>query len=232
MDLGSLIGFINIGAVAKALLWTLIGFILLAGLFALGFLIMNEKKYIYKLTIWKKVGSNYVPILKTKAKPIKLDKSGTFVWYVRKAKRYIPPLKYQTKKNHYNVAVLDDGVWRDFYIGNVDEKLQEAGVEMIRDDLRLPMKAIEKIMEKKFGVQTFLEKYGLLIGYTAFILFVLISFLIVMTMQGKIIEKESTIIDKANTLITNANEVLAKTNYRPDSERESETGLIPVDKGG
>jgi len=176
--------------------------ILILGLIAVGiFLWLNNKKYKHIIPLYKKVGNQTIRVATFKAKDFKIGTAGDKLWFVRKAKKYIPIGTIQTAPNEYTHFERDDGEWINIGLPDIDEDLKKMNVKYINQDMRATRIAISEILEQRFKEKkSFWDKYGDRILTVILFLTVAIAMVVIFYQWSGIIEKTAELISRIETL--------------------------------
>lgn len=144
--------------------------------------IMAKLKFKLRIVLFKKVGENWikdVKIPKLNCTDLgcfeRISKAGDFWLKTRKLKKILPRPKIQAGINEFWYAERLDGEWINIGLEDIDDKMKKARVKYVDEDMRFHRLGIEKNLEKRLGLKTWLEKYGTIIGIAIF--FILITLL-------------------------------------------------------
>lgn len=186
---------------------------LIAGAIALT---LRKKQFKYKIPLYKKLGGSVVKVTEYKGKDYNISRAGDKLLYVAGAKKYIPIPTKQSAPNEYPHFEREDGEWINFEIPDINEKMREAKVKFVHQDMRSQRVAISDLLEQRFkGKKSWWEKYGHLVTHTIFYLIVCICIVVVFYQWGEIITKTGNLLDKVIEL----NEKLDKSN----------SGVVPTE---
>lgn len=188
---------IGIGSIGVGLL-IFFGAIVLVGLFALAlFLYINNKKLKYTIPLHKKIGNRVIRIGTFKAKDFKIGFAGDKLWYVPKAKKYIPVGTLQTAPNEYTHFEREDGEWINIDYPDIDEEMKQAKVKYVQSDMRSQRIAISNLLEQRFkGKQSWWEKYGSMVTQVIFYLVVAVAMVIIFYQWSDITETVGRLLDR------------------------------------
>lgn len=142
-------------------------------------------------------GQGYQPILKTRARIVKLGISGEEVLKTLAGGYYVSAYGRKMGKNTYWFAKVQDGYWYNIVLGDLDTKLAMLDIEPVDRDVRMFHTAIARLAASNYDKKTFLEKYG---GWIAiFILMIILtgSFWII---AGKIAESNALLAEASMQL--------------------------------
>ena len=140
------------------LIVAVIGFMVIAGIAVLLFFMTYNRKII----LFENVsGLGYQPVLKTRARIIKIGLSGVEVLKTLKGGEVISAYGRKMGTNSYWYAKGQDGYWYNFVLGDLDVKLAMLDIDPIDRDVRMFHAAKNKLTDAQYGHQpNFLEKYG------------------------------------------------------------------------
>lgn len=160
----------------------IIGIILVTVISIMFFLMTYNKKIILFENI---SGVGYQPVLRTRARIVKLGSGGSEILRTLKGGYYVSAYGRKMGKNTYWYAKGQDGYWYNILIGDLDTKLSMLDIEPIDRDVRMFHVGVSKLAQNDYGKHGFLEKYGIHIMLFAFLIVMLIGFWII---AGKINE--------------------------------------------
>lgn len=198
LDIGSVFGGFNfgLGTLGNVFLVLFIAVFIIGLIGVAIFVFVNNKKYKHTIPLYRKVGSMPIRVAVYKAKDYKIGNAGDKLWFVRKAKKFIPPATIQTAPNEYPHFEREDGEWINFGLGDIDKQLKEAGVKYVHQDMRANRIAISNLLEQRFTKKSFWDKYGNIIMNVIFYLVVAIAMVIIFYQWSNIVDKTGTLIDK------------------------------------
>lgn len=190
-------GGVGIGAIGFGLL-ILFGAIVIVLLFGLGlFLWLNNKKLKYSIPLLKKIGGRVIKVGIFKAKDFKISSAGDKLWFVPKARKYIPCGTLQTAPNEYTHFEREDGEWINIDYPDIDANMKQAKVKYVQSDMRSQRIAISNLLEQRFkGKQSWWEKYGAMVTQVIFYLVVAVSMVIIFYQWSGITEKVGLLFDR------------------------------------
>ena len=169
-------------------------------------LLLFYRTYNRRIVVFENVsGQGYQPVLKTRARIVKLGISGEELLKTFAGGYYVTAYGRKMGKNAYWFAKGSDGYWYNIILGDLDTKLAMLDIEPIDRDVRMFHVAIDRLSHNTYDKKSFLEKYG---GWIAiFIMLVLMigGFWII---SGKIAEANTQLaqasVDLANALKSTA----------------------------
>ena len=163
LGVGGSIPSINIsGFISNTWIWVafvvFIGFIFVITLVVLLFFMTYNKKIILFENI---SGESYRPVLKTRARIVKLGIGGEELLRTFRGARYLTAYGRKMGKNTYWFAKGQDGYWYNIVLGDLDTKMGMLDIEPIDRDVRMFHVALDRLSHQTYGKQGFLEKYGI-----------------------------------------------------------------------
>lgn len=164
-----------------------LGGLLIAG--ALGFLVywyIIGKKFKYKIEIYQRVDGRLRKNFVDKARAIRLPKSTTIVFHLKKANMTIPKPTYQTGKNTYWMYESDDGSLINFDLADLDLQRLQAGGRFVTKGMRLAEGSIDYMTKERYDKTGFLEKYGGLIAYSVLIIITMVGLFLILNEMGEV----------------------------------------------
>lgn len=150
----------------------IIGFIIIAGIALLLFFLTYNRKII----LFENVsGQGYQPVMRTRARIIKVGQSGVEVLKTLKGAEIISAYGRRMGKNSYWFGKGQDGYWYNITLGDLDEKLANMGVEPVNPNVRMFHAARNKLTDSQYGEQkNWVEKYApsIILLFTVIVLMV------------------------------------------------------------
>jgi len=211
VDVSETLGLDRFNLLGSSLFLNVLFLIILAvfilGLIATGIILwVNHKKYKYRIPLYTKVGNVPTRIATLKAKPVPFGRAGDQLWYVKGkgVRKWIAPPSIQSAKNEFWHWIREDGEWVNFSMADLDDISQKAGVKYVKQEARLTRLAIDRLLEQRLQGKSFLEKWGLVIGYVLFFLVITIALVIFFHQYEKATESLNGILSKADTILDKA----------------------------
>ena len=214
------------------LLIGIIGFVFIASLAILLFIMTYNRKII----VFENVsGLGYQPVLRTRARVIKIGKSGVEVLKTLKGGEIISAYGRKMGRNSYWFGKAQDGYWYNIVLGDLDAKLGMLDIEPVDRDVRMFHAARNKLTEGVYGEQrSWIEKYAPSAILLVTVIILMIGAYIV---AGRISEGQAGTAEAARInkeTIELSNQVLTKLDsIQRGSTGQGSSGLVPaVDLGG
>jgi hypothetical protein len=200
---GSGIGNINWMVIAIILLVLVAGSIII-------FLVYQRKIYNKKIIVFENVsGAGFQPVLRDRARLIRVGSQGEEVLYLKKKKVYRTAYGRKMGSNTYWFAVGQDGYWYNIILGDLDAKMGMLDIEPVDRDMRYLHVALGRNIDKRYEKQKFMEKYGTVVMNGFFLLIMLIGLGILINKISDIVGALPQVIDATKGVIDSANSVVA-----------------------
>ena len=205
------------GFFSNTWIWVLV--VVLVGLILIGlvgwlvFMMTFNKKVILFENI---TGQGYQPVLKTRARTIKLGVGGEELLKLLWRKTYVSAYGRKMGKNTYWYAKGQDGYWYNIVIGDLDTKQAMLDIDPIDRDVRMFHVALDRLSHQTYGKQSFMEKYGI---HMMLFLFLIVMILGLWFIVGKIGDAVAPLsaasdnalkVQEANIRITNQLEQITR----------------------
>lgn len=189
LNFGQTFGFdkLNItnSTISNIALVILISIVILALFGFLIYMVTMKKIYVYRLRVFKTIGNTPTQIGYFKGKAVSIGKVGDFLMFVKGAKKWLEFPTLQTAKNEYWFYIREDGEWINFVLKDLNEVSKLMGVKFIKQDMRLARLSIDEILAQRLLHKSFLERWGIAIGFAIFFLIIAVSLVIFMYQYGK-----------------------------------------------
>lgn len=205
----------------------LIGFMLIVGIAIFLFFITYNRKIIFFANV---SGLGWRPVLRTRARIIKVGKSGVEVLKTLRGSEIISAYGRRMGKNTYWFAKGQDGYWYNIILGDLDAKFGMLDIEPVDRDVRMFHVARAKLTDSQYGEKrSWVEKYApSMILLFAVIILVVGAYVV----AGKINEGQKATTKAAEInqkTIELANQVLTKIDQiQRGSSGQGGSGLVPA----
>jgi hypothetical protein len=186
----------------------LIGF----GCFVL-WLVIDARLYNRRVIIFENVsGLGYQPILKDKAKVIKVGNTGEEILWLKKSRVYRSSYNRKMGKNTYWFAIGQDGYWYNFLLGDLDAKKGMLDIEPVDRDLRLTYVSVAKQIKEEYNNLKFMDKYGTHIMNGLFLIIMLVGIWFLLEEIGEIMRSSQQVVEAARLLAESNKNILSSLN--------------------
>ncbi len=160
---------ISFSGIFSALTILLIIVLLIVATIAIGYFIIQRRKYNKKINIFEKIHGRWSHTGTDKAMEVKSGKKGDTGFILKKHKKYIPIPTLQMGPRIYWIAIREDGEWINFDIEDIDIKQRRAGVHFVNTDMRYARTALEEALKDRYDKPNLWKEYGVLIASVGFI---------------------------------------------------------------
>lgn len=160
---------IGFSGVFGALTILLIIGILIIVTVALGYWIIQKRKYNKVINIFEKIHGRWEHTRTDKAMEVKIGKTGDTVFILKKHKKYLPIPTLQMGRRKYWFAIRGDGEWINFDMDDIDLLQRKAGVHFVNTDMRYARTALEEALKDRYDKPNLWKEYGVLIASVGFI---------------------------------------------------------------
>ena len=164
------------GFVSNTWMWVLlvviIGMFLIIGIVILLFFMTYKKKVILFENI---SGQGYQPVLKTRARIVKLGVGGEELLKTLKGGKFVSAYGRKMGKNTYWYAKGQDGYWYNIVVGDLDSKQAMLDIDPIDRDVRMFHVALDRLSHQTYGKTSFMEKYGIHMMLFAFLIVMILG---------------------------------------------------------
>ena len=172
---------------------------------------------VFQWRIWNKriivfeniSGQGYQPILKDRARTVRLGDAGEEILYLKKKRVYRSAYGRKMGKNTYWFAVGQDGYWYNIVLGDLDAKMGMLDIEPIDRDMRYMHVAVRKNIQERYRKTSFMEKYGSMIMMAVFLVIVIIGIIMLVKRIGEAASSTNAAIESAGRVMEAAENVIA-----------------------
>ena len=209
----------------------ILGLILVVGAGFLFFFMTYKKKIVFFENV---AGRGYQPLLKTRARVIKLGIGGEEILKTLVGGYFLSAYGRKMGHNTYWYAKGSDGYFYNIVLGDLDTKQGMLDIEPIDRDMRLLHVALDRLSHQTYGKNSFLEKYAI---HMLLFVFLIVLILGMWFIVGKIGEATAPLkqdnemrlkIQEANDkTIQKLDSLIRSLGYLPDSF-EGGSGLVPA----
>lgn len=159
-----------------------IGIILALIIAVITFFVIMNIIYNKKIVVFRNIsGKGFTPVFRDKARIVRLGSSGEEILYLQKSKVYRVG-KRPMEKNVFWYAVLDDQLWYNFTLGDLDKKMNELGVKVSDLDMRYQHVAIRRNLQDRLQKPGWWAQYGTMVISLAFMA---VIFIFMFLLYGK-----------------------------------------------
>jgi len=214
--------------------WIYVGIIIFLGLIFIFALCI----FLFFLTYKKKVefyenisGQNYQRVASSRARIIKVG-SGLEIMKTLIGGIYLTAYGKKMGRNLYWFARGEDGYWYNCVLGDLDAKRGILDIEPVDRDVRMFHVGLDRLSDKTYGKQNFLEKYGVHLMLFIFLIVLILGMWFIVGKIGDAVaplseaSKISLDIQQSNADITEKLERIAS------NLGKGSTGLIPAGESG
>jgi cell division protein FtsB len=233
-DTGLTMPGINLtGIISSTWLWVLaaviVGIILIAVVIVVLYLMTFNRKIVFFENI---AGQGYQPIMKTRARIVKLGIGGEELLKTLKGGRYLTAYGRKMGRNTYWFARGQDGYLYNILLGDLDAKMGMLDIEPIDRDVRMFHVALDRLSHQTYGKSSFLEKYGIHMMLFLFLIVLVLGMWFLIGKMGDVTaplaqNQEQTLkVQEANErLVAKLDSLLRGINKLPES---GSSGLVPA----
>ena len=151
---------------------------------------LSSRTFNKKIIVFENIaGQGYQPILKDKARLVKVGDGGEEILYLRKKKAYRTAYGKKMGKNTYWFAIGQDGYWYNILLGDLDAKMGMLDIEPVDRDMRYMHVAIRKNIAERYRKIGFMEKYGSLLINGVFLIIMLVGIWLLVDQIGELVQQ-------------------------------------------
>lgn len=213
MDLGDIpisIGGGGGGGLAINWMLILIIFLVVVTISIVGYVIYMNRLFSRKIIVFENIsGQGYQPILRDKARLIRIGDGGEEILFLKKKKVYRTAYGRKMGKNTYWFAVGQDGYWYNIVLGDLDAKMGMLDIEPIDRDMRYMHVAVRKNIQDRYRKLDFMQKYGTIAMNAVFLLIMIVGIWVLLQKMGSISEASAGAINAAKEVIDSTRAILS-----------------------
>ena len=210
----------------------IIGFIAIIAIGTILFL----KTYNKRIILFENIsGQGYQPVLKTRARIVKLGIGGEELLKTFAGGHYVSAYGRKMGKNIYWYAKGQDGYWYNILLGDLDAKQAILDIEPIDRDVRMFHVAIDRLSHQTYNKESWIEKHSV---HLLLFVFLVVLILGMWFIVGKIGDATLPLAQSADIAlkIQEANyEAIGKLDsliralgYIPEKIETGGSGLVPA----
>jgi hypothetical protein len=124
------------------------------------FFFIRWLRFSKRIWVFELVGNNWELTKKDRATELIINRMGDTVFYLRKYKKYLPRPSGQVGRRLYWFYIGEDGEWRNFKLGDMDEQARVIGIKFLNPAIRYSRAALKNLWKERFDKPKFMEKYG------------------------------------------------------------------------
>jgi len=211
--------------------WIYIGIVLILGIILIigVVILLYMRTYNRKIVVFENIsGQGYQPVLKTRARIVKLGSSGEEILKTLVGKQYVTAYGRKMGKNTYWFAKGADGYWYNIILGDLDTKMNLLDIEPVDRDVRMFHVALDRLSHLTYGKQSFMEKYG---TYVISLLLLVVLLAGMWFIVGKVGDSTAALTATAATnerVVELLGNVLQQTDNIQTGITNSGSGLVPA----
>jgi len=224
MDLGftipsfDLTGLISSSWIYVAVI-VLFGFLLIAGVMVFLFFM----SYSRKIVLFENIsGQGYQPVLKTRARLVKLGVSGEELLKTLKGGTYVSAYGRKMGKNTFWYAKGSDGYWYNIILGDLDSKMAMLDIDPIDRDVRMFHVALDRLSHQTYGKESWLSKHSVHLLLFVFLCVMIFGFWLIVGRVGE----ATAPLEKSNEMSIKTLEIVERVMGKADAVLRS-LGKIP-----
>lgn len=164
-------GFSMAGTVG-IITWALIMIIVVIIIAIVAFMIIQRRKFKYKIVIFEKVNGTFQPTRKDMAMETKVGKLGHICLYLKKNRVYRTRPKTQTGIRTYWYFIREDGTWINGGPGDWDAQSKKLNIHMVDTDMRMADAELEGALKARYDKPKLWAQYGTVIISMGFIVII------------------------------------------------------------
>jgi len=179
--------------------WIYVLIVAVFGIIIIGVIItlLFFKSYNRRIVVFENIsGQGYQPVLKTRARIVKLGVGGEEILKTFSGGTYVSAYGRKMGKNVYWYAKGPDGYWYNVILGDLDTKLNILDIEPIDRDVRMFHVALDRLSNLTYGKKSFMEKYGI---HMMLFVFLIVLMLGMWFIVGKVGDSTSALAATAET---------------------------------
>ena len=191
--------------------WIYIVIVMLIGLILiiLTALLLFFKTYKKKIIVFENIsGQGYQPIVKTRARIIKLGLGGEEVLKTLAGGKYLTAYGKKMGKNTYWFAKGSDGYWYNIVIGDLDTKMAMLDIEPIDRDVRMFHVGLQKYNHQTYDKKSFMEKYGIHLLLFVFLAVLILGMWFIIGQVGKATSSLAATADTNRAVVESLSSIL------------------------
>lgn len=174
------------------------------------YLIYDRRIFNKKIIVFENIsGQGFQPVLKDRARIIKLGAGGEELLFLKKKKVYRTAYGRKMGKQTYWFAVGQDGYWYNVVLGDIDAKMGMLDIEPIDRDMRYMHVAIRKNIQDSYSKPKMFEKYGPIIMSGLFLLIMIIGIWFLLDKIAEIASSIAGSISAAETVQQATKQILS-----------------------
>ena len=209
-----------------------VGLILIVGVFTLLFFLTYKKK----IVIFENIsGQGYQPVLKTRARILKLGVGGEEILKTLIGGIFISAYGRKMGKNTYWFAKGQDGFLYNIVLGDLDAKMGMLDIEPIDRDVRMMTVALDRLSQQTYGKSSFLEKYGIHMLLFVFLIVLILGMWFIVGKVGEAVAPLASAGDTAVKLqaanditISKLDSLIRAMGYVEPTPLNTGSGLVPA----
>lgn len=209
----------------------LVVFALLGGLIIL---IVWNKSYNQKITLWANTDGVPQEIATYKAKWIKIHgkHSNERLMFIRSVARWELPRLMAGKNTWHFWRREQDGEWINVLPENVDEKTKKMNIKFLDGDVRMQRIANEKVLRDRLQKKKNWMEIIAQVGYIIVFIFLIIGLVVLFTQLKSLSDAMSKSANAIEHMAVSVNDFYQGKGLSPNEQNPDSAVLTPVNSGG
>jgi len=168
-------------------------------------------------------------LIKTRARIIKLGKSGEEVMKTLAGGRFVTAYGRKMGRNTYWFAKGPDGYLYNVLLGDLDTKLRILDIEPVDRDVRMFHIALDRLSHETYDKKTFMEKYGNQLILFLFLIALIVGMMVIIGRIGKATEALAATASTNERVVGSLQQILQSTNnIQEQAQGQGGSGLVPA----
>lgn len=191
-------------------------------------LILFFRTYNRKIILFENVsGLGYQPILKTKARIVKLGVGGEELLKTLSGGHYVSAYGRKMGKNTYWYCKGSDGYWYNIILGDLDTKMAMLDIEPVDRDVRMFHVALDRLSHMTYGKESWLQKHAVHLLLFVFLVVLILGMWFIIGKVGQATSALSSTADTNKEVLEALKGVLQGAS-NIQAQTGGSTGLIPA----
>lgn len=198
------------GSAVNIIAWIIVVVIIVAIITVFIIMYILSRKYNKKITIFEKVGGDFVPMGKDRGMEVRYSNAGDTITYLRKRKKYIPNPNIQTGKREYWFYVREDDELINFGLADLNEEGIRMGAKFLDKEMRYSRTQIQKGLKDRYESPSIWAKYGIYIVTFSYIALIGVLVWLLFDKWVDLAQATASAVDNSGVVVQEVSNLLAK----------------------
>lgn len=228
---GQVFGGVNLSNLGfstfQILTYFIIGFFFIVAISVGLWIFLSNLKFNNKIIVWEKINGRWEITRRDKACVTSFGSSGDKVFFLKKARKYLPIGEIQTGRRTYWYAIREDQEWINIGMEDIDTAMKRVKSKFLHTEMRAWRTSFQSNLRQRLDKPSFMQQYGTIVVSIIFIIIcgLIMFFLTYQVVQA--IQKLQALFETATKVMAQNERILATIDNLQNNGRVVAQSLLP-----